>query len=262
MFKDKVVIITGAGKGIGKDTASQFAAQGAKVVIASRSPDELKEVAESLRASGGEVLAQPTDISQPEQVEELVAVTLEHYGQIDILINNAAVAGVAGRMSVSLVDMPIEDWDFVHGVNLRGTMLCCKAVLPNMIERRSGAILIVSSEAGRRGLAGKTHYCSSKSGHFGLTRALAWDVGQYGIRVNCVVPGAIATELLVNYHHRIAAEQGVSYEEIVSQAGQSSPEGRLVTPSEVTDVLMYLASDRASAVTGQTLDVGAGSWPG
>ncbi len=154
----------------------------------------------------------------------------------------------------------MKDWDIPHSINLRGTVMCAKYVLPHMIARRSGNIINVSSTAGRRGMAGRTHYSASKFGVIGFTQALAAEVGQHNIRVNCIVPGAINTELLVAYHHRIAKEQGVTYEKVKAEAAAAAPLNKIVEPGEVADAMVYLASDLSSGVHGQSIDVNAGSW--
>ena len=178
-----------------------------------------------------------------------------------MLINNAAMPGRPGRSELHLWEMELDDWDFVYGINVRGTMMCSKYALPHMIERgKGGNIIVVSSTAGRRGMPKRTHYCSSKTALFGFTQALAWDCGPHNIRVNCVVPGATMTELIVNMFNRHAKEQGLSYDEIVKQSAVGSPQGKIAEPGEVADLMLYLASERASAINGQTIDPNYGTF--
>jgi NAD(P)-dependent dehydrogenase (short-subunit alcohol dehydrogenase family) len=260
-FANKVVVITGAGKGIGKIAAEKFAAEGASVAVASRTEGEIDKVVSGIRDAGGKAIAVPTDISQPDSVEGMIDQVISEFGHIDVLINNAAMPGRPGRSELHLWEMELDDWDFVYGINVRGTMMCSKYALPHMIERGSGgSIIIVSSTAGRRGMPKRTHYCSSKAALFGLTQSLAWDCGPHNIRVNCVVPGATMTELIVAMFERHATEQGRNYEEIVSQSAVTSPQGKIADPGEVAELMLYLASDKASAINGQTIDPNYGSF--
>lgn len=260
LLKNKTVIITGAGKGIGKVAANKFADQGAKVVVASRTKKEIDQVANEIAMRGHKAISIQTDISNPDSVQQMVERVIEEWGRIDVLINNAAMAGRPGNTTIPLWDMPLEDWDLVHGINMRGTMMCCKYSLPHMIEQGSGIIINVSSSAGRKGLEGRTHYCSSKSGIIGFTKALAWDAGKYGIRVNCVVPGSTLTELLVQWHERQASMERVSVEEVQRRSSIDSPENRMVPSEEVADIMVFLATENAKSLVGQSIDVGAGSW--
>ena len=260
-FEGKVVVITGAGKGIGKIAAEKFAAEGASVVVASRTAAEIERAAAEIRGAGGAAIAIPTDISEAESVQAMIERVITEFGHIDVLINNAAMPGRPGRSELHLWEMELDDWDFVYGINVRGTMMCSKYALPHMIERgKGGNIIVVSSTAGRRGMAKRTHYCSSKAALFGFTQALAWDCGPHNIRVNCVVPGATMTELIVNMFNRHAKEQGLPYDEIVRQSAVGSPQGKIAEPGEVADLMLYLASERASAINGQTIDPNYGTF--
>ena len=256
LLKDKVVIITGAGRGIGKAAALKLAGEGAAVVVASRTPPELEKVAEEIKAGGGRVLAVPTDISVPEQVERMVSRAIDEFGRVDVMVNNAALPGPVK----DVVDLDFAEWDFVYGINVRGTMACSKYALRHMIPQRTGSIINVSSTAGWTGIAGRTHYCSSKSAVIGFTRALAAEVGKYNVRVNCIVPGAVMTELMENYFNRLAGQQGVAYEEIKAQHSAQSPMDKMVEPDEVADLMIYLASDLSTGIHGQSININAGSW--
>ena len=256
LLKDRVVIITGSGKGIGKDAALKFAAEGASVVVASRTPAEIESVAAEIKAAGGTALAVPTDISVPERVEQMVAETIKAFGQVDVMVNNAAYPGPWKE----LVDLEYDEWDAVQNTNIRGSMSCCKHVLPHMIARKSGSIINVSSTAGRRGLARKTHYSTSKFALIGFTRALAMEVGKHNIRVNCIVPGAIMTDLLTRVFEREAREQGITPEESKARAAAASPMERIVEPNEVADLMVFLGSDLSRGIHGQSIDINAGSF--
>ena len=256
LLKDRVAIITGSGKGIGKVAALKLAQEGATVVNVSRTQAEIDRTAEEIRALGGKALAVSADISKPEQVEAMIERTVGELGQIDILINNAAMPGPVKQ----LVDLDFEDWDFVYGINVRGTMACCKYALRHMIPRRGGSIINISSTVARKGAAGRTHYSSSKTAVVGFTRALAMEAGPHNIRVNCIVPGAVMTELLHNLITRESKEQGITYEERKAVYAGPSPMGRITEPEEVADAMIYLASDLSQGITGQSVDVNSGAW--
>ncbi len=257
-FKNKVVLITGAGKGIGKNTAQQFADLGAKVVLAARTTEEVETAAREINETGGVALGLNVDIANPDSVQSLVEKVIAEHGSIDVLVNNAATAGPAGKTVTKLVDMDLSDWDLVYGVNSRGTMLMCKYCIPHMSA--GGSIINLSSTAGRSGMSGRTHYCSSKASIIGFTKALAHELGPEDIRVNCVVPGSTRTELLDNLFNRMADEAGVDVETIIKRQSANSPQKRIAGPEEVSQVILFLASDAASAMNGQSLDPNAGSF--
>ena len=256
LLKDRVTIITGAGRGIGKATALKFAAEGASVAVISRTMPELEATAEEIEARGGAALPVRCDISVPEDVEQMTRQVTKRFGRIDILINNAAQNA---RPVAELIDQDLAHWDRTFAVNCRGTTLCSKYALKDMIPRRSGNIINVSSSAGRTGIPGMTRYCASKWAILGFTQALAAEVGKYNIRVNCMVPGAINTELIQSYHQELAQREGKTYEQVVQEAAARAPLNKIVEPEECADALLYLASDLSSAVHGQSINVNAGS---
>lgn len=256
MLNERAAIITGAGKGIGKATALKFASEGAKVAVISRTPAEIEATANEITSRGGSAIPIRCDIANREDVENMISEVIEAFGRIDILVNNAARNA---RPVAELIDQDLEHWDRTFEVNVRGTMLCSKYALMDMIPRRSGNIINVSSSAGRTGIPGMTQYCASKWAILGFTQALAAEVGKYNIRVNCMAPGAINTELLRSYHGELAKKEGTTYEVVVGQAAAAAPLNKIVEPDETADALLYLASDLSSAVHGQTINVNAGS---
>ena len=188
----KVAVVTGAGRGIGRQIALAFAAEGARVALTARSTDELESVAATIRATGGEAVPITTDIRDRGQVEQLADTVGEVLGEADILVNNS---GIAGPTSVLWETEPAA-WEEALQVNLTGTFLCCRAFLPEMTSRRTGSILLIGSVTGKRPLYARSPYAASKLGLVGLVRTLAWEVGQFGIRVNLISPGAVEGERL------------------------------------------------------------------
>lgn len=255
MLKDKVAVITGAGRGIGRAIALAYAEEGADLVLAARSVEALHETRESVEALGRKALVVPTDIRDEESVRNMAVQALDHFGHVDILVNNSGIAGP----TAPLWEMAPADWDETFAVNVRGTFLCCRVLLPSMIERRSGSIINISSMTGKRPLYGRTPYAASKLALVGLTRTLAWEVGVYGIRVNAISPGPIEGERVEGVIRKQAEARGITVEEARQQFTDSSPLSRMTPAKDVADAAVYLASDRSASVTGEDLNVSAGS---
>ena len=187
---DKVALITGGGRGIGRAIAIGYAAEGAKVVITARSQDQLDEVTDVISAQGGDVLAVQADIRNRAEVENLVQQTVEKYGQIDILVNNAGI-----NPRGFFLDTTDEEWDEVWKINVMGVVHCCRAVLPIMQQQGSGNIINIGSGMGQVGHANLSIYCASKAALHGLTQAIAEEVWEDGIIANVLIPGPVKTEL-------------------------------------------------------------------
>jgi|DewCreStandDraft_2_1066082.scaffolds.fasta_scaffold00165_14 NAD(P)-dependent dehydrogenase (short-subunit alcohol dehydrogenase family) len=254
LLKDKVAVVTGAGRGIGRAIALAFAREGADLVLAARSVDKLNEVAGEITGMGRQALVVPTDVSSEESVANLRDRTLEHFGRVDILVNNSGVGGP----SAPLWEISPADWDETFAVNVRGVYLCCRAFLPAMVARRSGVIVNIGSMTGKRPLVNRTPYAASKLALVGLTRTLAWEVGPYGIRVNVISPGPVEGERIEWVVRRLAEARGISVEEARRSLAEASPMGRFVLAEEVARAAVFLASDLASAITGEDLNVSAG----
>ena len=251
-----VVIITGAGQGVGREMAQLFASEGARLVLAGRRREPLEETASLI---DGESLVVPTDITIENDVEEMVAQTVARFGQVDVLINNAAQPG-ADRY---IWEQTLENWNQTIAVDVTGAMLCIREVTKqSMLDRRSGTIINFSSGAGWRGMPRKSHYSTAKAALFTLTKVAAQELGPYGIRVNCIVPGGIETDLYVNWVRRIATEEGRNYDEKAAELASGTALGRVTTPLEQARVALFLASDESSAITGQSIAVDAGSHMG
>lgn len=243
MLKDSVAIVTGSGRGIGRAIALELAAAGAKVVVnyAGRS-DKAEEAVQLIRDLGGESLAVQADVSQAADVDRLVQTTLERFGKIDILINNAGIT----RDSL-LLRMKEADWDAVLATNLKGLFLCTKAVSKGMLKQRSGVIVNISSVVGLAGNVGQANYAAAKAGVIGFSKSIAKEFAPRGIRVNVVAPGYINTDMTETLP-----------EEVRSEILRAVPLGRLGEPEDIAKVVRFLVSPEAAYITGHTLCVDGG----
>jgi NAD(P)-dependent dehydrogenase (short-subunit alcohol dehydrogenase family) len=248
-LKNRVALITGAGTGIGKAISLALSNEGAAVVLAARTFSKVEEVAKDIKSRGGKAKAVQTDISDHKQVKRMVAQTIDEFGQIDILVNNAALP----PNNAEVIDMNLDDWYNTLTVNLTGTMLCSKEVLEYMIPRRSGNIVNISSVAGISGLPSASPYCVSKWGIIGFTEVLAIEAGKYNVRVNCISPGATRTAGFEDGVRGMAKGLGISYEEMMGKIGDNNSLKRIAEPSEIATCVVFLASDDSSAITGHNL---------
>ena len=246
-LKGKVAIVTGAARGLGKAYVSRLCKEGARVVIADIL--DATEVARAITKEGGEVLALYTDVTKEESTQEMAHKTLEHFGRIDILINNAAISTTIVKKP--FYEISTEEWDEVIRVNLKGVFLCCKAVYPQMKKQGKGKIINISSGTFFRGLPNFLHYVTSKGGIIGFTRALAREVGNDGICVNAISPGYTLTEVL--------AEKPHDPEEFVRDIVSSRCFKRDELPEDLNGTVVFLASEESNFITGQTIVVDGGS---
>lgn len=248
-FLDKVVLVTGAGRGIGRASALRFAEEGARVAVVDIDEDNANAVVDEIVAAGGEALAIVADVTQEADAERMVAETVAHLGQLDIVFNNAGISRGA-----RVAEMPAETWDRVIAVNLRSVFLGCKYSIPALIEAGGGAIVNMgSSMAGWDAFADGAAYMASKEGVTGLTRSLALQLGGHGIRVNAVCPGVIQTRL--NYTRDMTdAEWETIYEEFAKRI----PLRRVGQPEDVAATVAFLASDDARHITGSMLLIDGG----
>jgi len=244
-FADKVVIVTGAARGMGRATALAFAREGAKVAVTDVSADEAHSVVREIGQAGGDAVAIQADVSDLTDVSRMVDAVIERYGTVDVLVNNAGVLGKTGPLE----EIAPEEWARVIDINLTGVFNCTKAVLPIMKERGGGKIVNVSSSAGRSySTFGAAHYTASKAGILGLTRHTASEAAPYNINVNAVAPGSMDTEMV-----RLSATP-----EHIAQEEANNPLGRLGTPEDEAHLVLFLASEEASYITGATVDINGG----
>lgn len=239
-FQDKVVIVTGATKGIGAACAREFAKEGARVVVAGRSIDLGDQVVAEIKADGGEGIYVRCDISQKSQIDNLIRETVDQLGTIDVVVNNAGV-----NHSADFFEISEEDWDWVMSVDLKGTFFVSQAAARVMIDQgKGGAIVNVSSVMAQLALADQIPYCAAKGGVNQLTKAMALSLADRDIQVNCCAPGPVMTELM---------ERVVSSEEKEKQLMERLPIGRIATCEEIARVILFLASQEAQFLVGQTI---------
>ena len=245
-LEGKVGLVTGGTSGIGRDTAVLFAKAGAKVVVAGRREPEGKETVELIRVAGGDGFFVKTDVSKASEVETLVKKVVEKFGRLDVAFNNAGIEGVW----TSIVSESEEDWDRTFDINLKGVWLCMKYEIRQMLKQGgAGAIVNMASVAGLIGLAGAAAYCASKHGVMGLTKAVALETARSGIRINAVCPAVVETPMADRLYSAPAVNKFVL---------GLHPVGRFGKPMEIAEAVLWMCSDRASFMTGQSLVLDGG----
>jgi len=248
-FLNKVVIITGGASGIGAATARKMAGEGAKIVLADVNSHNLAKMDTEMKAANCPCLTLSVDVADDANVREMVERTKDHFGGIDLLVNNAGISPKHQGKKQTLWEMSPAEWDKVMAVNIRGVFLCCHYAVPEMITRGGGAIVNVSSQAAKAGsfITG-CHYVISKAGVVGLTKILARETAEYGIRVNAVAPGRIDTPMIWD----VPAE-------VNEQIRQNIPLKRLGRPNDVAEGILFLLSESSSFITGFVMDINGGS---
>jgi NAD(P)-dependent dehydrogenase (short-subunit alcohol dehydrogenase family) len=250
----KVAIVTGASTGLGPVMAKLFVDQGAKVLLAARREDLVRQAAD---ACGSSAIAMRADVTREDEVVAMVGRAVEHFGQVDVMCNNAAAPGT----DLYVWEQTLDNWNATIAIDVTAAMLCTREVLKqSMLERRSGVILNFSSTAGLGGMARKTHYVTAKASLRAFTKTVALEVGPYGIRCNCIVPGGIETELWANWVRRIAGEQGVDFETQRSNLLEGVALRDISKPEDIARLALFLASDESRTITGQSVVADAGGY--
>lgn len=244
----KVAIITGAGAGIGRATALFFAKEGAEVVVADCDPEKGAKSVRLIKENGGVAIFVQVDVSKAANVKNMVKTTVETYGKLDILINNAGIYAQA-----NVVEVAEEEWDRILDVNLKGVFLCSKYSIPEMIKGGGGSIVNIGSEAGIVGIKNQVAYNVSKSGVIALTKSMAIDFAAHNIRVNCVCPGTTETPLV-----EAALERAPDPAAARRAVEEVRPANRLGRPEEIAAGILYLASDESPYATGSILSIDGG----
>jgi NAD(P)-dependent dehydrogenase (short-subunit alcohol dehydrogenase family) len=250
----QVAIITGGGRGIGREIALRYAAEGAGVSISGTTEATLQSVSRELSDCGARALATTADVADESAVERLVSRTLAEFGRIDILVNNAGIIGP----TAAVFQVKTDEWQRTLDVNLTGAFLCAKHALPHMIERGSGRIINITSVAGLMGYALRSPYSVSKWGMIGLTRTLADEVGKYNITVNAIAPGPVHGARMDEVIRRRAAEMERSIDDVTQEYVGRSALKRMVDERDVAALALFLASDEGANISGETIKVAAG----
>jgi meso-butanediol dehydrogenase/(S,S)-butanediol dehydrogenase/diacetyl reductase len=256
LLKDRVAIITGGGRGIGRGVALRYAHEGAKLALVDLEQSHLDETAKELDASGTgvEYITLQGDVSSSAGVQRFFDRTIERFGRLDILVNNAGI----GNPPVPIIDMPEEAWDRTLAVNLKSVFLCSKLAAKQFIAQGGGGrIISVASQAGKTGYPRLTPYCASKAGIILFTQAFAKEVGPYEINVNCVCPGTIDTPLLRGAGMGLQASDDL-FKQLIGTVLPTIPLGRIGYPEDVAKVITFLASDDAGYMTGQAINISGG----
>ena len=246
-LKNKVAIITGARRGMGKSHAIKFAKAGAKVVVSDISQEECQSVVDEIKKNGGEGLAAKCDVTKKDEVEAMVKKTIEKWGKVDILVNNAGICQFK-----PFLELTEEEWDRTIDINLKGYFFCAQAVAKEMVKQKAGAIVNIASIAMGQvgvGFPSITHYCASKGGIVAMTEALALELAPYNIRVNAVAPGAIDTPM---------ADSTKQDPKVLEGTLTRIPMRRMGKAEEVSNLVLFLASDASSYMTGSTVVIDGG----
>ncbi len=245
-LEDRVAVVTGAGSGIGRGIAQALGREGARVAIVDLNEAGGRETAQAIERAGGEAAAWRADISDKPRIDEVMGEVAARWGGIHVLVNNAGMDRIG-----PFVESREEDWDLVLRVNLRGPIVCTRAVLDPMIRQSGGKIVFIASDAGRVGSSGEAVYSAAKGGVIAFTKTLARELARHRINVNCICPGPNDTPLFRN-------EISARYPKLAESLTRVIPWGRLGTPDDIAPAVVFLASDEAGYITGQTLSVSGG----
>ena len=254
-LKGQVAIVTGGGRGIGRAIARMFAAEGASVVVAARSENEIREAVAEIQGTGGRATAVQADLAREADCKKIVDGARSAFGKVDILVNNAAIYGPV----VPVDKFPLRDWDEVMAVNLRAPLTLAQLVLPEMYARKSGSILNISTVGAKMAFVLSGAYTSSKAALIGLTRVMAAEAARQGVRVNAICPGPVTeTKMSKDLTREFSDYFKSGNDETLNRMMESVLQGRPTTTQEIASAALFLVSDQASAITGQTLNVDGG----
>jgi NAD(P)-dependent dehydrogenase (short-subunit alcohol dehydrogenase family) len=254
-LKGQAAIVTGGGRGIGRAIARRFAAEGASVVVTARSENEIRQVVAEIQGAGGKAAAVQADLAREADCRKIVDAARSAFRAVHILVNNAAIYGPIQPIE----KFPLNDWDEVMTVNLRAPLLLSQLVLPEMYARKSGSILNISTVGAKAAFGLSAAYTSSKAALIGLTRVTAAEAARQGVRVNAICPGPVTeTKMSQDLTRDFAAHFGSGGDEMLKQMMQNILQGRPQTAEEIASAALFLVSDQASAITGQTLNVDGG----
>lgn len=248
---DKVAIVTGAARGLGRAIALALAAEGVRVVIADINEDAAKQVFEQIVKAGGEAMVIKTDVSKADQVQTMVKEALQKFARIDILVNNAGVGGPQGPWA----DLSEESFDFVIGMDLKSVYLCSKAVIPHMITQQSGKIINIASCAAKTGEEFNGIYSATKAAVHNMTQSMAFELAPHNINVNAVCPAAMDTDLMEKVYKERSKYFGLKPEELRRKIKSSFRLPGELTVEDVANLVVFLASDRAKMMTGQAVNI-------
>ena len=244
MLKDRVAIVTGASRGIGRCIAEYLAAQGARIVAVSRKQQDTQELVASIKERGGDALSVAADVSVEADVAAMIDAAQRAFGQIDILVNNAGIT-----RDTLLARMKDDDWDAVLNINLKGAFLCSRAAAKVMSKQRYGRIINITSVVGQMGNIGQANYCASKGGLMGLTRSNARELARRNVTVNAVAPGFIETDMTAELPEKVRTDMAAQI-----------PLGRFGAPEDIAAAVAFLASEQAGYITGHELSVNGGMY--
>jgi len=252
-LKKRVALVTGGGEGIGRAIALRFAKEGADITIADINFENAKKVSKEILSLGRESLAIKTDVSKQKEVNQTVKRTINKFKKIDILVNNAGISKIS-----PFVKTTESIWNKILDTNLKGTFFCCKAVIPYMLRQKSGKIINLSSQSGKKGNSQYAAYCASKFGIIGLTQSIALEFAPYGININAICPNIVFTTMWKKQLNQYAQKYNLSSEKVKDFLLSKIPLGRFPKLEEITNVVLFLASDESSYITGQAINITGG----
>lgn len=255
MGTERVAVVTGASQGIGRTISVAFGREGGTVVLAARNRGGLEETAALVEDAGGSAVVHETDVSDEDSVDGLASMVSERFGAADVLVNNSGIAGPSGR----LWEQDLAGWRETFAVNVEGVFLVTRALLPPMLERGRGSVVIIGSISGKRPLFGRSPYTTSKMALVGLTRTLALEAGEHGIRVNLVSPGFVAGPRIDWVIDAQADARGVAPSVVRAEFEDEAALHRLTEAEDVADATVFLASDAARGITGADINVNSGA---